>query len=71
MDMVDEPENKVPLFMSLDKVKFRRPVRPGDQIEFELNLLRFRRGVCRMSGVARVAGAVVAEAELMAQVVER
>ena len=71
MDIVEEPENKVVYFMSLDKVKFRRPVRPGDQIEFELELIQTRNTVCRMKGVGRVDGRIVAEAKMMAQVVER
>jgi len=71
MDYVDDPENKVVYFMSLDDVKWRRPVIPGDQLVFELELLQFRRGVCRMSGVGKVDGNVVAEAKLMARVMDR
>jgi UDP-3-O-[3-hydroxymyristoyl] N-acetylglucosamine deacetylase/3-hydroxyacyl-[acyl-carrier-protein] dehydratase len=71
MDSVENPEDKVVYFMALDKVKFRRPVVPGDQIEFELEMLQMRRTVCRMKGVGRVDGNVVAEAEMMAQVVDR
>ncbi len=71
MDTVENPESKVVYFMSLDKVKFRRPVIPGDQLEFELEMVQMRRSVCRMKGIGRVDGQVVAEAELMAQVVER
>jgi UDP-3-O-[3-hydroxymyristoyl] N-acetylglucosamine deacetylase/3-hydroxyacyl-[acyl-carrier-protein] dehydratase len=71
MDSVENPEDKVVYFMALDNVKFRRPVVPGDQIEFELEMLQMRRTVCRMKGVGRVDGSVVAEAEMMAQVVDR
>lgn len=71
MDSVENPEEKVVYFMGLDNVKFRRPVVPGDQIEFELEMLQMRRTVCRMKGVGRVDGNVVAEAEMMAQVVDR
>jgi UDP-3-O-[3-hydroxymyristoyl] N-acetylglucosamine deacetylase/3-hydroxyacyl-[acyl-carrier-protein] dehydratase len=71
MDHVDDPDNKVVYFMSLDSVKWRRPVTPGDQIVFELELLQFRRHVCKMRGVGRVDGQVVAEADLMARVVDR
>jgi UDP-3-O-[3-hydroxymyristoyl] N-acetylglucosamine deacetylase/3-hydroxyacyl-[acyl-carrier-protein] dehydratase len=71
IDHVDDPEGKVVYFMTLDDVKWRRPVLPGDQIIFELDLLQFRRGVCRMKGVGRVDGNVVAEATLMARVVDR
>jgi UDP-3-O-[3-hydroxymyristoyl] N-acetylglucosamine deacetylase/3-hydroxyacyl-[acyl-carrier-protein] dehydratase len=71
MDLVENPENKIVYFMSLDNVKWRRPVTPGDQIVFELEMLQYRRHTCRMKGVGRVAGHVVAEAELMARIVDR
>jgi UDP-3-O-[3-hydroxymyristoyl] N-acetylglucosamine deacetylase / 3-hydroxyacyl-[acyl-carrier-protein] dehydratase len=71
MDSIERPEDKVVYFMSLDKVKWRRPVTPGDQLVFELELLQFRRGICRMRGEARVSGRLVAEAELMARVMDR
>jgi UDP-3-O-[3-hydroxymyristoyl] N-acetylglucosamine deacetylase/3-hydroxyacyl-[acyl-carrier-protein] dehydratase len=71
MDAIENPEDKVVYFMSLDNVKWRRPVTPGDQIRFELEMLQFRRHVCRMRGVGRVNGKVVAEAEMMARIVDR
>ena len=71
MDQVDDPDSKVVYFMSLDNVKWRRPVTPGDQIVFELELVQFRRHVCRMKGVGRVDGNVAAEAELMARIMDR
>jgi UDP-3-O-[3-hydroxymyristoyl] N-acetylglucosamine deacetylase/3-hydroxyacyl-[acyl-carrier-protein] dehydratase len=64
-------EDKVVYFMSLDHVKFRRPVVPGDQIRFELEMLQFRGKTCRMKGVGYVDGQVVAEAEMMAMVTDR
>jgi len=71
MDVVENPEDKVVYFMSLDNVKWRRPVTPGDQLIFELEMLQYRRHTCRMRGVGLVDGAVVAEAEMMARIVER
>ncbi len=63
--------NKVVYFMSLDNVKFRRPVVPGDQIRFELDMIQFRGKTCRMKGVGFVDGQVVAEAEMMAMAVDK
>jgi 3-hydroxymyristoyl/3-hydroxydecanoyl-(acyl carrier protein) dehydratase len=71
MDAVENPGEKVVYVMSLDNVKFRRPVTPGDQLRFELEMLQFRRHVCRMRGVGYVDGMVVAEAEMMARIVDR
>ncbi|HEY4215914.1 MAG TPA: bifunctional UDP-3-O-[3-hydroxymyristoyl] N-acetylglucosamine deacetylase/3-hydroxyacyl-ACP dehydratase [Gemmatimonadaceae bacterium] len=68
MGSVPEPENKVVYFTSLNNVKWRRPVRPGDQLRFELELLQVRGMMCKMSGVAKVDGQVVAEAEMGAVV---
>jgi UDP-3-O-[3-hydroxymyristoyl] N-acetylglucosamine deacetylase/3-hydroxyacyl-[acyl-carrier-protein] dehydratase len=71
MGAVENPEDKVVYFMSLDNVKFRRPVVPGDQIRFELEMLQFRGKRCKMRGEAFVDGNKAAEAEMMAQIVDR
>lgn len=71
MDTIENPEEKIVYFMSLDNVKWRRPVIPGDQIRFELEMLQIRGRTCRMRGVGTVDGQVVAEAEMMARVVDR
>jgi 3-hydroxymyristoyl/3-hydroxydecanoyl-(acyl carrier protein) dehydratase len=57
--------------MSLDNVKFRRPVKPGDQIRFELEIVQIRGMVCKMRGVGKVDGEVVAEADMAAMVRDR
>jgi len=71
MDTVSNPKDKVVYFMSLNNVKWRRPVVPGDQLIFELELTRFRRATCRMKGRGMVDGQVVAEAEMTARIVDR
>jgi UDP-3-O-[3-hydroxymyristoyl] N-acetylglucosamine deacetylase/3-hydroxyacyl-[acyl-carrier-protein] dehydratase len=71
MDAVEQPEDYVVYFMALDNVKWRRPVVPGDQIVFELEMVQFRRHVCKMKGRGTVDGQIVAEADLMARIVER
>ena len=55
-------------FMSIDKVKFRRPVVPGDQIKFEVLALRTGSRVWKLGGKAFVDGDLVAQAELMASI---
>ena len=71
MGSIDDPESKVVYFMSLDNVKFRRPVKPGDQIRFELEITQLRGTVCKMRGVGTVDGEVVAEADMAAMVRDR
>lgn len=53
-------------FMSIDKVRFRKPVEPGDQLIFDLEILKIRSNAAKMAGQARVDGALVAEGEFMA-----
>ena len=71
MEEVEKHEDKVVYFMSLDRVKWRKPVTPGDTIVFELELLQFRRQVCKLKGQGFVEGTLVAEAEMMATIVDR
>lgn len=71
MGGLDEAEQKVVYFMSLDNVRFRKPVRPGDQLRFELDVIQTRGAVCKMRGVAKVDGELVAEAEMAAMVRDR
>jgi beta-hydroxyacyl-ACP dehydratase FabZ len=68
MGTVTDLERKVVYFMSLDNVKFRRPVKPGDQLRIEVEIVQVRGSVCRMRGVARVDGEVVTEADMAAMV---
>jgi beta-hydroxyacyl-ACP dehydratase FabZ len=64
-------EKKVLYFTGIDGARFRRPVVPGDQIRFEVEVLQMRRQICRMKGVALVDGTLAAEAEMSAVVVDR
>ena len=71
LSTVDNPVGKLVYFMGIDNARFRKPVLPGDQLRLELTMLRLRRSGCKMRGEAFVNGDLVAEADLMAQVVER
>jgi len=64
-------EKKLIYFTGIDKAKFRRPVQPGDQIRFELEIIHLRSRNCRMKGQAFVGGDLVAEAQLSSMVVDR
>ena len=57
-------------FMGMDKVRFRKPVLPGDQLIFQLKIIKIRSKVVKMSGRAFVGEQRVAEAELMASIGE-
>lgn len=68
---LEAPETKVVYFMSLDNVKFRRPVRPGDQLRMEVTVLQNKGRTVRLQGNAYVDGQLAAEAEMLARVVDR
>ena len=71
MDYVENPKDKVVYFMTMDKVKFRKPVTPGDTLVFELRVVSLKRQVCKLAGRGLVDGEVVAEAEFMARIMDR
>jgi len=68
---VPDPQSKVVYFTSLDSVRWRRPVRPGDQLRFVLEVVQVRGMMCKMKGVATVDGELVCEADLGAAVRDR
>jgi beta-hydroxyacyl-ACP dehydratase FabZ len=67
----EQVQNKVIYFMTIDKAKFRKPVIPGDQIRFEMDVLKMRSNIVNFRGQAVVDGGVVAEAEMMAMIIDR
>ena len=67
----ENPEDKLMYFMGMDNVKFRKPVFPGAQLVFELELTKKRASSCKMIGRALVDGELVAEAEMLAAIIDR
>jgi len=70
MNTVGDPLGKLVYFSGIDNARFRQPVTPGDQLRFELELVKLRGPICKMRGTAFVDGAKVAEADLMSTIVE-
>ncbi len=64
-------KEKVVYFMSIDKAKFRQPVRPGDRLEYHLSVLKHRGNIWVLKGEAYVEGTLMAEAELKAMIVDK
>lgn len=58
-------ENRVYYFTGIDKARFKRPVEPGDQLIFEVELVRKIKNMYKCKGVAKVDGELAASAELM------
>lgn len=63
--------NKVAYFMSANEVKWRKPVRPGDQLIIEIEMGKMRGKIGKAKGVCKVAGEVVSEAEVMFAVMDK
>jgi len=68
---IPDRASKLVLLAGVDKAKFRRPVMPGDQLRIEMKVVKRKASVAKMLGVATVDGAVVAEAEFLASIVDR
>ena len=66
-----EQRGQAIFFMGMDRVRFRKPVVPGDQMIVEVRLLKRRARAVKMSASASVDGALVAEAELLASFGEK
>ena len=64
-------ENKLVYFIGIENARFRKPVRPGDQLRFEMEVVRLKTRVGRLKGKAYVDGTVVAEAEVMFSLVDK
>jgi 3-hydroxyacyl-[acyl-carrier-protein] dehydratase len=61
---------KVVYFMTVDKARFRKPVRPGDQVELHVEKIRSRGNVWKFKGKANVDGQLMAEATFSAMIVD-
>jgi UDP-3-O-[3-hydroxymyristoyl] N-acetylglucosamine deacetylase/3-hydroxyacyl-[acyl-carrier-protein] dehydratase len=71
LSTVPDPQNYLTYFMKINNVKFKQQVLPGDTLIFDLKLMSpIRRGIVLMNGLAYVNDKLVAEAELMAQIVK-
>jgi 3-hydroxyacyl-[acyl-carrier-protein] dehydratase len=66
-----ESEGKLVYFMSIDGVRFRRPVMPGDRLELHVEKIQSRANVWKFSGKALVEGKVAAEATFAAMIRDR
>ena len=68
---IPDRKSKLVLLAGVDGAKFRKPVRPGDQLRMEMKVLRSRASMAKVSGTATVDGAVVAEAEILCVLADR
>jgi beta-hydroxyacyl-ACP dehydratase FabZ len=71
LSTIPDRHTKLVLLASVDEAKFRKPVRPGDQLRIEMKLLKRKATIAKMSGTAMVNGEVVAEAAMLCKLTDR
>ena len=71
LNSIPDRHKKLVLLASVEQAKFRKPVRPGDQLRIEMKVGKRKATVAKMFGTASVDGAVVAEAEMLCKLADR
>lgn len=68
VEAADDPFRRQLRLVGLDAVRFRRPVVPGDQVLFTVELVGMKRSISKIRGEARVDGQLCAEAEIISHI---
>jgi beta-hydroxyacyl-ACP dehydratase FabZ len=71
LSTIPDRDRKLVLLASVEEAKFRKPVRPGDQLVMEMKLVKRKSTLAKMTGTAKVDGEVVAEATCMCVLQDR
>ena len=71
LSTIPDRHNKLVFLVAVDHARFRRPVRPGDQLRIEMKVIKRKGTVAKMAGHATIDGVVVAEAEVMCKLQDR
>jgi 3-hydroxyacyl-[acyl-carrier-protein] dehydratase len=71
LSQIEDRKNKLVLLASIEEAKFRKPVRPGDQLRIEMKVVKRKASIAKMSGVATVDGSVVSEATMLCKLADR
>jgi 3-hydroxyacyl-[acyl-carrier-protein] dehydratase len=71
LKQLPDRHKKLVLLATIEQAKFRRPVRPGDQLRIEMKVVKKKATMAKMNGIATVDGVVVAEAEVMCKLADK
>src|SRR5271170_5162402 len=71
LSQIEDRKSKLVLLASVEEAKFRKPVRPGDQLRIEMKVAKRKATVAKMFGTATVDGVVVAEATMLCKLADR
>lgn len=68
---IEDRKNKLVLLATVEEAKFRRPVRPGDSLRIEANILKRKSSLAQIAAVATVDGVTVAEARMLCKLADK
>jgi beta-hydroxyacyl-ACP dehydratase FabZ len=68
---IADRKNKLVLLATVQEAKFRKPVRPGDQLRIEMTIAKRKATLAKVFGTVTVDGAVVAEATMLCKLADR
>jgi 3-hydroxyacyl-[acyl-carrier-protein] dehydratase len=71
LSQMEDRKNKLVLLASVEEAKFRKPVRPGDQLRIEMKVGKRKATIAKMFGTASIDGTVVAEATMLCKLADR
>ena len=71
LSQIEDRKNKLVLLASIEEAKFRKPVRPGDQLRIEMKVGKRKATVAKVFGTASIDGTVVAEATMLCKLADR
>src|SRR5712692_7978473 len=71
LNSIPDRKSELVLLASVEQAKFRKPVRPGDQLRIEMKVSKRKATIAKMYGTATVGGVVVAEAEMLCKLADR
>ncbi|HEY1756837.1 MAG TPA: 3-hydroxyacyl-ACP dehydratase FabZ [Bryobacteraceae bacterium] len=71
LNSIPDRHSKLVLLASVEEAKFRKPVRPGDQLRIEMKVAKRKATIAKMYGTATVEGVVVAEANMLCVLTDR
>ena len=71
LNQVDDPLSKNMFFTTVEKARFKRPIRPGDQIQMEVSLVKRKLNLCKFHGKCNIDGELAVDAQFSANLVDR
>ena len=71
LNQVDDPLSKNMFFTTVEKAKFKRPIRPGDQLHIEVDLVKRKLNLCKFHGKCNIDGKLAVDAQFSANLVDR